>query len=170
MTTTTTITKTNFDGRAVPVDYACVAGSTDPTTIDSGDWQAFGSVNNKTWNLTAETSDNTSDDTNGMSTGIVTLASFEAGISVFAIAEDGTMGNQIALHNYFATQTLSGASDRQPVVWLRATFPGFTAYAYVNITAFPFNASTTDTVSSDLSFSAAHTNSNQSPYVVVVNP
>lgn len=169
MTTTTTQDHINFNGRAVPVDYACVVGSMDPTTIDAGDWEAFGSVNNKAWNLSAETSDNTSDDTNGMTTSIVTLASFESTVSAFATTADGTQGNQIALYQYFVNQTLSGATNRQPTIWLRATFPGFTAYAFVNITAFPFTIPTSDTSSTEISFSAAHTSSAQSPYVIVTN-
>lgn len=146
----------NYIGRAVPWEYALACGNVDPTTLN---YMPVGSTNNKTWNIGTETSDNTADDTSGVTSSLVTYASLESTVSGFATVADNTLSTQAALYDYFIGQTLSSDTRKQPSMWIRVTFPDRTFYAFVNITSYNRTTASTDTVTFELSVSSTATNS-----------
>ncbi len=146
----------NYIGRSVPWEYALACGDVDPTTLS---YQPVGSTNNKTWNIGTETSDNTADDTQGVTSSIVTYANLESSVSGFATARDGTLSSQAALYQYFTNQTISGNISKQPSIWVRVTFPDLTFYAFVNITSYNRTIASSDTVTFEITVSSTSTNS-----------
>ena len=145
----------NYIGRSVPWEYALACGDVDPTTLS---YQPVGSTNNKTWNIGTETSDNTADDTSGVTSSLVTYASLESTVSGFATVADNTLSNQAALYQYFLEQTLSSDTRKQPSIWVRVTFPDLTFYAFVNITSYNRSTASTDTVTFEMSVTSTATN------------
>lgn len=168
MTTSLSCDQANYIGRSVPWEYAMVCGNVDPQGAGVN-FLPVGSLNNKTFNLSSETSDNTTDDTRGVISSLVTYLSLESTASGFATVADGTLSNQAALYKYYTSQVQAGDPRRQPSLWIRVTFPDVTVYAYVNITALNRTAGTTETVSFELTVSSTGTNSATIDPVIVVD-
>lgn len=160
----------NYIGRSVPWEFLIADGTTDPRTR-SDDFKILGSLNNKTFSLGAETSDNTTDDTLGVLSSLVTYLSFESSASGFATVEDGTLSNQTTFQRYFVDQTVASDVRRQPSLWVRITLPNLTYYAYVNVTSFNITAASTSTVEFETSVEATATNSDTiAPVFAVPTP
>lgn len=155
----------NVIGRAVPWEFfELVCGDADPTTLS---YLPVGSLNNKTWNLSSQVTDNTSDSTIGVTSSLVTYISLESTASGFATGEDGTLSNQARLYKYYTDEVQAG---RQPTMWVRVTFPDITVYAFVNITGYNRSMASGETVTFELSVQSTATGSAQESIVVVDTP
>lgn len=168
MATSLSCSQANYIGRTVPWEFAMVCGNVDPRD-SSVSFMPVGSLNNKTFNLSTETSDNTTDDTRGVTSSLVTYLSLESTASGFATVEDGTLSNQAELYKYFTNQVQAGDPRRQPSLWIRVTFPDITVYAFVNITGYNRTMETTGTVSFELSVASTGTNSATIDPVIIVD-
>jgi len=142
--------KEKFVGRDVVLEYFIGCGDTQPTEAD---WVRIGSMRAKEFSLEWETTDATADDSVGSLR--ENLATFQS----LSISGDGTVKSSgtgadglIALTKHVANPT---ATDGQPNVWVRMTFPDltFTCYMiatkmsrsapYDDVTTYSFEASST---------------------------
>lgn len=155
----------NSIGRAIPVEFfELVCGDADPTSLS---YLPIGSTNSKTWNLSSTSSDNTSDSTVGVTSSLITYINLEATLSGFATSEDGTLSNQARLYKYYVEEV---QNDRQPTMWLRATFQDITVYAFVNITGYNRSMASGETVTFEISVQSTSTGTAQPAIVVVDTP
>lgn len=155
----------NSIGRTVAWEFfELVCGDADPTSLS---YLPLGSTNNKTWNLTSQSTDNTTDQTFGVTSNLVTYISLESTASGYATGEDGTLSNQARLYKYYVNEIQAG---RQPTMWVRVTFSDITVYAYVNITAYNRAAASGDTVTFELSVQSTSTGTVQPAIVVEDTP
>lgn len=157
----------NYIGRTVPWEFFTGCGDVDPTD-PANTWLPVGSLNNKTWNLTTSETDNTSDDTQGVMSSLITYLTLESTASGFATAEDGTLGNQALLMKYLVSEVVD--NQRQPSLWVRVTFPDVTVYAFVNMTANNRSMSSTETVTFEISVKSTATGTSQAAIVIEDTP
>ena len=142
--------KTKFVGRDVVPEYAIACGDALPLP---GDWKRLGSMRTKEFNLEWETTDATADDSVGALR--ETLATFQT----LSVSGDGTVKasglgaeNLIELTKHVANPE---ATDGQPVVWIRLTFPDLTFTTFMIITNLSRSAPFDDVVT--FSFEASAT-------------
>lgn len=145
----------NFSGRRSTIEFALSCGDVAPNTLS---FLPFGSVSAKNWNLSTQSTDNTSDLSDGFTSSIATHLSLEATVSGFAMREDGTRANLLALE----TEYLQAMADQnQPVVWLRYTTPAKTYYAFCLINSLNRTGNETDTETYEMSFGTTATGTTQ---------
>ena len=141
----------NYTGRNVPVEFAVSCGDVDPVGLT---YLPFGSVNQKDVNVGTTTTDNTSDDTDGVQSALVTYLTFSATVSGFATSADGVAANQATLKKYLVDEVMAG---RQPTVSIRVIFPDVTYYAFCNVTTTSNGAPSGDATTFSFEFTATAT-------------
>ena len=145
----------NMTGRELIVEFAEGCGDLD---LDTATYSVFGSINTKQLDFTANTTDNTSDLSGGVTSNLVTTLSSEITVSGWADKSDTELtSNQLALTKYFINETMAG---RQPSGWLHVYAEGYGLeyHIYVNITQGPgLGGSTNDTLTFSMTFSATST-------------
>lgn len=118
-----------YAGRLVMLEYMLACGDVDPRS-PSVNWQPIGPMTTKSFNLTWETSDTSTDQTVGnLMSNIATWQSLEISGSGIATPEDGTRSNLTALTKHIANP--GPDYSHQPIMWLRMTFPDLTFIAYM---------------------------------------
>lgn len=130
---------TKYVGKDVVMQFAIGCGDELP---ESGDWKVFGSLRTKSFNLTWDTADATDADSVGSLR--ENLATFQS----LSISGDGTLkksgtgyANMLELWKHYVKPT---ATDGQPVVWIKMTFPDLTFTAYMLMSTFSREATYDD--------------------------
>lgn len=133
--------KTKYVGRDVVLEYAIGCGEAMPTEAE---WNVFGSLRTKEFNLAWDTTDATDSDSIGALR--ENLATFQT----LTISGDGTCkasgagaANLIELTKHVANPV---ATSGQPVAWMRMTFPDLTFTAYMIISTMSRSAPYDDVV------------------------
>lgn len=158
-------TSSNYIGRVVTAAFALACGDADPESLT---YLPFGSTTSKTIAQTATTTDNTSDDTTGVQSSLVSFQTFELTVNGFATVADGAQSNQTMLKKYFTEEIMAG---RQPTVFVRVIYPDITYYAFCNITnVTPGDATGSETVTYSFTFSATATGTSNPSVLVVDTP
>lgn len=113
--------KNKYIGRDVVLEYVIACGDAVPAEED---WKRFGSLRTKEFSLTWDTTDATDSDSIGALR--ENLATFQT----LSISGDGTCktsgkagANLIEITKHVANPV---ATDGQPIVWMRMTFPDLT--------------------------------------------
>ena len=115
---------TKYVGRDVVLEYSIGCGDEKPLP---GAWKRFGSLRTKEFALSWDTTDVTDSDSVGALR--ENLATFQTlTISGDGIAKASGIGNLVELTKHFVSPT---ATNGQPVVWLRMTFPDLTFTAFM---------------------------------------
>lgn len=115
---------TKYEGRDVVLEYSIGCGDEKPLP---GAWKRFGSLRTKEFALSWDTTDVTDSDSVGALR--ENLATFQTlTISGDGIAKASGVGNLVELTKHFVSPT---ATNGQPVVWLRMTFPDLTFTAFM---------------------------------------
>lgn len=115
---------TKYVGRDVVLEYSIGCGDKKPLP---GAWKRFGSLRTKEFALSWDTTDVTDSDSVGALR--ENLATFQTlTISGDGIAKASGVGNLVELTKHFVSPT---ATNGQPVVWLRMTFPDLTFTAFM---------------------------------------
>lgn len=115
---------TKYVGRDVVLEYSIGCGDEKPLP---GAWKRFGSLRTKEFALSWDTTDVTDSDSVGALR--ENLATFQTlTISGDGIAKASGVGNLVELTKHFVSPT---ATNGQPVVWLRMTFPDLTFTAFM---------------------------------------
>ena len=115
---------TKYVGRDVVLEYSIGCGDEKPL---AGAWKRFGSLRTKEFALSWDTTDVTDSDSVGALR--ENLATFQTlTISGDGIAKASGVGNLVELTKHFVSPT---ATNGQPVVWLRMTFPDLTFTAFM---------------------------------------
>ena len=115
---------TKYVGRDVVLEYSIGCGDEKPL---AGAWKRFGSLRTKEFALSWDTTDVTDSDSVGALR--ENLATFQTlTISGDGIAKASGIGNLVELTKHFVSPT---ATNGQPVVWLRMTFPDLTFTAFM---------------------------------------
>lgn len=141
-----------YAGRLVMLEYMLACGDVDPTD-ENVVWLPIGPMTTKSFNLSWETSDTTTDQTIGnLMSNIATWQTLEISGSGIATPEDGTRSNLTALTKHIANPgpDFSG----QPVMWLRMTFPDVTFIAYMIATTISRDAPVGEPVTYEFSATA----------------
>lgn len=141
-----------YAGRLVMLEYMLACGDVDPTN-ENVVWLPIGPMTTKSFNLSWETSDTTTDQTIGnLMSNIATWQTLEISGSGIATPEDGTRSNLTALTKHIANpgEDFSG----QPVMWLRMTFPDVTFIAYMIATTISRDAPSGEPVTYEFSATA----------------
>lgn len=132
---------TKFVGKDVVMEYSIGCGDALPA---GGDWKVFGSLRTKSFNLSWDTVDATDGDSVGALR--ENLATFQT----LSISGDGVVkkagtgyANMVELMKHFVKPD---ATDGQPVVWIRMTFPDLTFTAYMLLSNFSREATYDDVV------------------------
>lgn len=133
--------KKKYVGRDVVLEYAIGCGEVMPTEAE---WNVFGSLRTKEFNLAWDTTDATDSDSIGALR--ENLATFQT----LTISGDGTCkasgsgaANLIELTKHVANPV---ATSGQPVAWMRMTFPDLTFTAYMIISTMSRSAPYDDVV------------------------
>lgn len=115
---------TKYVGRDVVLEYAIGCGDEKPA---AGAWKRFGSLRTKEFGLSWDTTDVTDGDSIGSLR--ENLATFQnLTISGDGLAKASGVGNLVELTKHFVNPV---ATNGQPVVWLRMTFPDLTFTAFM---------------------------------------
>lgn len=141
----------NYQGKLAIVEFVESCGDTDPTILT---YLPIGSTNQKDVTVGTTTTDNTSDDTNGVQSSIVTFLTFAVTVGGFATTVDSINVNQDLLRNYLVNEVIN---TRQPTVFIRVILPDSTYYAFCNVTQTAVSASSTDTATANFEFTATAT-------------
>ena len=146
----------NFTGRNLQVRFAQGCGDLD---LQTADFKTFGSINSKSLDFTANTTDNTSDLSGAVESTLVTTLASDITVSGFADKSDTALvSNQLEITKYFINETIA---RRQPSGWLHVFADGYLLeyYIFVNITQGPgLSGGTNDTVTFSMTFQATATN------------
>lgn len=138
-----------YIGRGVDVEVAFGCPDTLP---QEADYKYIGPANSKSFTMTPDTVDGTTDrTTGGVRANYVTYLTFELSIDGKVRTSDKADECNTALLKYFATEV---AAARQPSLWVRATFKDVTIVAYCIISSYERSASDSDLVTYSASFSA----------------
>ena len=141
-----------YAGRMVLLEYFLACGDVDPTGPDVA-WAPIGPMTTKSFNLTWETSDVSTDQTVGnLMENIATWQSLEISGSGIATPQDGTRSNLTALTKHIANP--GPEFSHQPVMWLRMTFPDVTFIAYMIATTISRDAPSGEPVTYEFSATA----------------
>lgn len=115
---------TKYVGRDVVLEYAIGCGDAKP---EEGDWKRFGSLRTKEFSLSWDTTDVTDSDSIGALR--ENLATFQnLTIAGDGMAKASGAGNLVELTKHFVNPV---ATNGQPLVWLRMTFPDLTFTAFM---------------------------------------
>jgi hypothetical protein len=144
---------TNYTGRNIIVEVAVSCGDVDPKTLT---YLPIGSTNQKDITVGSQTTDNTSDDTNGVTSTLVTFIEFSVTASGFATQADNVKSNQAAIKMYHVNEVQAG---RQPTYFVRCILPDVTYYAFCNVTSTGVSGPTSDAATFNFEFSATNTGS-----------
>lgn len=113
-----------YVGRDVVLEYSIGCGDALP---DEADWKIFGSLRTKEFSLSWDTTDTTDSDSIGSLR--ENLATFQnLTISGDGLAKASGANNLVELTKHVAKPT---ATNGQPVVWMRMTFPDLTFTAFM---------------------------------------
>ena len=141
-----------YAGRMVLLEYFLACGDVDPTGPDVA-WAPIGPMTTKSFNLTWETSDASTDQTVGnLMENIATWQNLEISGSGIATPQDGTRSNLTALTKHIANP--GPGFSHQPVMWLRMTFPDVTFIAYMIATTISRDAPSGEPVTYEFSATA----------------
>lgn len=144
-----------YVGKDVTLELGYACGDVDPTA-PSFNWTAFASLRTKSFNLTWDTADASSDSSpNNLRENLATFQSLE--ISGDGVAKRATvLGEEDAFTTLTKHVVRPGPEySNQPVVWLRMTFPDLTFVAYMLITDLSRDATYDDTVTFSFTAMAA---------------
>lgn len=134
---------TKYVGRDVVLEYSIGCGDEKPLP---GAWKRFGSLRTKEFALSWDTTDVTDSDSVGALR--ENLATFQTlTISGDGIAKASGVGNLVELTKHFVSPT---ATNGQPVVWLRMTFPDLTFTAFMLLSNLSRSAQYDDAVTYSL--------------------
>lgn len=140
---------TKFVGRDVVMEY--VIGCPDELPLEE-EWQRFGSMRTKEFNLEWETTDATADDSIGALR--ESLATFQtlsiSGDGVVKVSGAGA-ANLIELTKHVANPAATGG---QPFAWVRMTFPDLTFTCFMIISSMSRSAPFDDVVTYSFEASA----------------
>lgn len=138
-----------YSGRVVVLDYQIGCGDTLP---DPAKWKRFSAMRTKEFTLEWETVDATADDSIG------SLRENIASFQTLSISGDGTakasgkgFENLVELTKHVANPA---ATDGQPVVWMRMTFPDITFTAFMLLSSMSRSAPYDDLVTYSMEASA----------------
>lgn len=138
-----------FVGKDVVMEFVIGCGDVLPT---EGEWQRFGSMRTKEFNLEWETTDATADDSVGALR--ENLATFQtlsiSGDGVVKVAGVGSEALKELVKHVANPQATSG----QPVIWVRMTFPDLTFTAFMIATSASRSAPFDDVVTYSFEASA----------------
>lgn len=140
---------TKYVGRTVVLDYAIGCGDALPADAD---WERFGSLRTKEFNLQWETTDATADDSiSALRENLATFQTLE--ISGDGVCKASGTGSAalIELTKHVANPA---ATAGQPVAWMRMTFPDITFTAFMLISSLARSAPYDDVVTFSLAASA----------------
>lgn len=138
---------TKYVGRDVVLEYAIGCGDELP---QPGEWKRIGAMRTKTFGLTWDTTDATADDSVGaLRENLATFQTLEMGGDGVAKADDSA--NLVDLTKHVINPV---ATNGQPVVWMRMTFPDLTFTAFMLVSDVSRNAPYDDVVTYSLSASA----------------
>lgn len=130
---------TKYVGRDVVLEYAIGCGDTKPADAD---WKRFGSLRTKEFSLSWDTTDVTDSDSIGALR--ENLATFQnLTISGDGMAKASGVGNLVELTKHFVNPT---ATNGQPLVWMRMTFPDLTFTAFMLLSTLSRSAPYDDAV------------------------
>lgn len=136
-----------YVGRDVMLEYAIGCGDKLP---EPQDWKQVGAMRAKNFGLTWDSTDVTADDSVGaLRENLATFQSLE--ISGDGIAKKRGAENFVALTKHIAKPT---ATNGQPVVWMRMTFPDLTFIAFMMVSDISRAAPYDDAVTYSLSATA----------------
>lgn len=141
----------NYLGKKIIVEFAESCGDTDLSLLS---YLPVGSVNQKDINVGTTTTDNTSDDTTGVQSNLVTFLTFGVTVSGFATTTDSIAVNQAFLKKYLVNEVIAG---RQPTVAVRVIMPDVTYHAFCNVTSTGVSGASTDTATASFEFTATAT-------------
>lgn len=138
-----------YSGRVVVLEYQIGCGDTLPNPAG---WKRFSAMRTKEFTLEWETIDATADDSVG------SLRENIASFQTLSISGDGTakasgkgFENLVELTKHVANPT---ATDGQPVVWMRMTFPDITFTAFMLLSSMSRSAPYDDLVTYSMEASA----------------
>lgn len=130
---------TKYVGRDVVLEYAIGCGDQKPV---DGDWKRFGSLRTKEFSLSWDTTDVTDSDSIGALR--ENLATFQnLTISGDGMAKASGVGNLVELTKHFVNPV---ATNGQPLVWMRMTFPDLTFTAFMLLSTLSRSAPYDDAV------------------------
>ena len=130
---------TKYVGRDVVLEYAIGCGDVKPA---GSDWNRFGSLRTKEFGLSWDTTDVTDSDSIGSLR--ENLATFQnLTISGDGLAKAAGAGNLVELTKHFVNPV---ATNGQPLVWLRMTFPDLTFTAFMLLSTLSRSAPYDDAV------------------------
>lgn len=142
---------THYQGRVAVLEIAFQCPDVDPALAT---YLKIGAATTKNINMTASTSDTTSDLSGGFSDSIVTTSALELGVDVVSTVADGALINQTGLFQYYF-DAISATPIEQPTVLVRYTWPDLTLVAYMNITDFSRTDPDAETSTASIAFSKA---------------
>ena len=138
---------TKYVGRDVVLEYAIGCGDARP---NPSDWKRFGSLRTKEFSLSWDTTDVTDSDSIGALR--ENLATFQTlTISGDGIAKASGANNLVELTKHVVNPT---ATNGQPLVWLRMTFPDLTFTAFMLLSTLSRSAPYDDVVTYSMEASA----------------
>jgi len=142
-----------YVGRDVSLEIAYACGDVDVNTLT---WTAFGSLRTKSFELTWDTADASSDSSiNSLRENLATFQNFT--ISGDGVAKRAVEAGEVSTFTQLTKHVARPGPDysNQPVAWLRITFPDLTFIAYMLITTLSRNATYDDVVTFDFEASVA---------------
>lgn len=138
-----------YIGRGVDVEVAFGCPDTLP---QEADFKYIGPANTKSFTMTPDTVDGTTDrTTGGVRANYVTYMTFELSVDGKVRTSDKADECNTALLKYFAAEV---SAARQPSLWVRAIFKDVTILAYCIIASYERSAADSDLVTYSTSFSA----------------
>lgn len=138
---------TKYVGRDVVLEYAIGCGDARP---GPSDWKRFGSLRTKEFSLSWDTTDVTDSDSIGALR--ENLATFQTlTISGDGIAKASGANNLVELTKHVVNPA---ATNGQPLVWLRMTFPDLTFTAFMLLSTMSRSAAYDDVVTYSMEASA----------------
>lgn len=151
----------NYAGKQVIVAFIKGCGNLDPQ--DPGNtYLPIGSMNQKDFTIGTTLAGNTSDDTFGVDSNIVTLLTSEITASGYATQSDSVTSNQTALKKYIVDEVMAD-QQRQPTVWVEVSMPDLIYYVFCNLTETSVSGATADVTTFSVTFSVTATGSLQKP-------
>lgn len=156
-------TGSNYVGKNVIIGVVPACGDEDP---QAQVYLPIGYTNQKDLTVGSQTTDNTSDDTSGVTSSLVTFLEVSITAAGFASQSDSITSNQAAIKKYHVGEVVAG---RQPTYWVQVIYPDVTYYVFANVTSTGTSAPTTDAVTFSYEFTATATpgGSAYAPVIVV---
>lgn len=140
-----------YTGREVAFEFALACGDVNPIGLS---FMPIGSLRTKSFNLTWDTTDATTDDLVGnLRSNLATFQTLEMTGEGVCKRKDGTKSNQTMLSKHVANP--GPDYSNQPVGWGRMTFPDLTFICYGLFTSCSRTAPHDDVATFDLAFTSA---------------